>query len=604
LWLQALSAYFLGVSGFSVLLPELLAGTISVVLLYHLVRRSSGVLPGLLAALTLALTPIVIATDRNNTMDSTLILTLLLATWAFVKATETKKMRFLLLGAILVGIGFNIKMLQAYLPLPAFYGLYFLGSHETFWRKTGKLALTTALLLTISLSWAVIVDLTPEDQRPYVGSSTNNSELDLIVGYNGAQRLLGMFGRDGSNQPPQLAGAQNDGQLVPGVVLNGNSVPPNAGDGNRPPFPPSGDAMPPNGNPGGGMDIGQPGVLRLFIAPLNKEISWLLPFGLISVILLAAGSHWKWPITSKHRPLVLWGLWLITCVVFFSIAGFFHQYYLSMLGAPLAALVALGIGELWTLSKVKPILGVSILGISAVVTTAFQICTAVSFMQSIWWLPFILAVCALSLVVFGVYFGRKQKGGLLQSGFGLLIVGMLLTPGIWSVYTTLSATQNQSLPSSYSGEEIGPVAQRDLRIDQSLLDYLQSNTADMKYLMAVPSSMQGADYVLATGRPVLYVGGFNGQDQVVTAQDLAQLVSSGELRYVYWSEDGRGGDSNSEISTWVASSCAAVEGFETSIQNARAPDGTTIDPANSVPSDFGGPQVNMRATLYDCALTN
>src|SRR5690242_551752 len=33
LWLQAISAFFLGVSGFSVLLPELLAGIISVVVL-------------------------------------------------------------------------------------------------------------------------------------------------------------------------------------------------------------------------------------------------------------------------------------------------------------------------------------------------------------------------------------------------------------------------------------------------------------------------------------------------------------------------------------------------------------------------------------------
>src|SRR5512132_1466823 len=47
LWLQVISAYFLGVNGFSVLLPELLAGTISIVVLYHLVRRSFGVMPGL-----------------------------------------------------------------------------------------------------------------------------------------------------------------------------------------------------------------------------------------------------------------------------------------------------------------------------------------------------------------------------------------------------------------------------------------------------------------------------------------------------------------------------------------------------------------------------
>jgi 4-amino-4-deoxy-L-arabinose transferase-like glycosyltransferase len=209
LWLQAVSAYFLGVNGFAVVLPQLIAGLLSVVLVYHLARHSFGTAAGLLAALVMAVMPVVIATDRNNTIDSTLILALLLAAWAFIKATETRRLRYLLLGAALVAIGFNIKMLQAYLPLPAFFALYLLGSAERFWRKVGKLALATALLLVLSLSWAVVVDLTPADQRPYVGSSSDNSELSLIVGYNGVQRLLGMFGRGAGVRGSGGAAIQN-----------------------------------------------------------------------------------------------------------------------------------------------------------------------------------------------------------------------------------------------------------------------------------------------------------------------------------------------------------------------------------------------------------
>jgi 4-amino-4-deoxy-L-arabinose transferase-like glycosyltransferase len=181
LWLQVISAYFLGVNGFGVLLPQIVAGILSVIVVYHLVRRWFGAVAGLVAALALAITPVVVATDRNNTMDSTLILTLLLAAWAFIKVTERGKLRYLLLGSILVGIGFNIKMLEAYLPLPAFFALYTLGSPERLWRKGINLALATVLLLIVSLSWATIVDLTPADQRPYVGSSGDNSELSLLL---------------------------------------------------------------------------------------------------------------------------------------------------------------------------------------------------------------------------------------------------------------------------------------------------------------------------------------------------------------------------------------------------------------------------------------
>ncbi len=86
-------------------------------------------------------------------------------------------MRYLMAGAALVGLGFNIKMLQAYLPLPAFLGLYLLGSAEKLRHKLGKLALAVLVLLAVSLSWAIAVDLTPAELRPYVGSSGDNSEM-------------------------------------------------------------------------------------------------------------------------------------------------------------------------------------------------------------------------------------------------------------------------------------------------------------------------------------------------------------------------------------------------------------------------------------------
>ena len=600
LWLQAISAFFLGVNGFSVLLPELLAGTISVAVLFHLVRRSFGVLPGLLAALILAITPIVVATDRNNTIDSTLILTLLLATWAFIEATETSKLRYLFLGVLFVGIGFNIKMLQAYLPLPAFYTLYIFGSSETIWRKAGKLALVTFVLLTISLSWSVAVDLTPADQRPYVGSSSDNSELNLIIGYNGMQRMLGMFGRGGFRPGNTTDSIQNNGQMP----MNPPAFPPDGNDQNGNGFQPDGNNAIRPGNGPGGFNIGQPGALRFFIAPLSKEVSWLLPFGLIIMILLAAGSRWRWPFTQNHQALVLWGLWLITCLVFFSIAGFFHEYYLSMLGAPLAALVAIGIGKLWNLAREKPLLAASILSVTVIGTIAFQMYTANSFVNNLWWVPAIVVILVAgeAALIFAI---RRTFNISLTTGFALMTIAILMTPAIWSVYTVLSASQNQSLPASYSGGAIGPVEQRGMQLNQSLLDYLQANTQNIKYLMAVPSAMQGADYILATGRPVLYMGGFNGQDQVVTSEDLAQMVSDGELRFVYWSAEGRGpGGTNAEFTSWVTSSCTTVPGFDTSTQNAGAPDGTTTDQNDSFSQNRSGPFRGMQVTLYDCASAN
>src|SRR5712691_7856665 len=198
-WLQVLSAKLFGFTAFSVYLPQALAGVLSVLLLYHLVRRHFGVVAGLLAALALAISPISVVTNRNNTIDSTLVLVMLLGAWAVLRAAVTGKLRWLLLCAVFVGLGFNIKMLEAYLVVPAYGLLYLLAAPRRIWGRIGHLALAALLLLTISLSWVVAVDLAPAGSRPYVGSSQDNSELSLAIGYNGIERLLGQFGFGGGN---------------------------------------------------------------------------------------------------------------------------------------------------------------------------------------------------------------------------------------------------------------------------------------------------------------------------------------------------------------------------------------------------------------------
>ena len=56
-WIQATNAYLFGFHGWSLLLPQALAGVLCVALLYYLVGRSFGTVAGLLAALALGSHP-------------------------------------------------------------------------------------------------------------------------------------------------------------------------------------------------------------------------------------------------------------------------------------------------------------------------------------------------------------------------------------------------------------------------------------------------------------------------------------------------------------------------------------------------------------------
>jgi len=228
-WIQAVSAYFLGVNGFALALPQALAGVLSIPLLYSMVKRQFGAWAGLIAALVLAITPVAVSTERNNTIDGLLVFVLLLATWAFLRAVRLGRFRYLLLGVFLVGLGFNIKMLQAFMPLPALYALYLLGAPHPWWKRILHLAGATVLLLAVSLSWAIVVDLTPPENRPYVGSSQDNTVMELIVGHNGLSRLISMrrSAPKGDINPPPLAPAAGQ----PGQLPQNPSLPrPGAGN--------------------------------------------------------------------------------------------------------------------------------------------------------------------------------------------------------------------------------------------------------------------------------------------------------------------------------------------------------------------------------------
>src|SRR5947207_3269594 len=193
------------------------------------------------SALALALNPISILTNRNVTIDSTLTLVLLLGAWTVLKAAETGRLRWLLLTALIVGIGFNIKTLEAYLVVPAYGLLYLLAAPQRLRKRIGHLALAGVLLLAISLSWVVAVDLTPASQRPYVGSTQDNSELSLALGYNGIQRLLGSFGGFGGGSSTSS---------TPGT-------PPNFGNGGPAELSGNGSGQQqPSGGPGGGGGVG------------------------------------------------------------------------------------------------------------------------------------------------------------------------------------------------------------------------------------------------------------------------------------------------------------------------------------------------------------
>ena len=633
-WVQTASAKLFGFHGWSILLPEALAGAGAVALVFFIVRRVANTAAALLAALVLAVTPITVATSRNNTIDTLLVFTLLLGAWAVLKAAEHGSLRWLILALALVGLGFNIKTLEAYLVLPAFVALYFLAAPVSRWTRIWHLAVAGVVLLVISLSWMTAVDLTPASQRPYVGSSQHNSELELALGYNGLQRLLGHGaggiapkGSSAATRPASTASTASGGTagtsttnstgasaggstaggagqaFAPPLAQNGNGAPPNGGPGG-----PGG-----NGGPGGYGENGNPGVLRLFDQQLGGQIAWLIPLALIGAVVAWGGGLRR--LNRRQQTVLLFGLWLLTGMVFFSVAGFFHRYYLVMLGPAIAALAAIGVAALWCAYR-QPGWRGWLLPATLPLAGAVQAYILRPYPGYNHWLtPTILAltvVAALLLVVARV----RRFATLPVVALRLATVGgvlaLLLAPAVWSEVTAAQANSGGPIPSAGpstgTGGAFGRPPQGVLRradgsdstraaarfldfpgadggqppagapgangqggpggpgggTNSALVQYLEANRGGYTFLLAVPSSQEASSIILWTGDPVMAMGGFSGSDPILTVAQLQQAVANHVVRFFLVGGMGGPGGGNNAITAWIEAHGTVVQQTGTS----------------------------------------
>lgn len=122
-------------------------------------------------------------------------------------------------------------------------------------------------------------------------------------------------------------------------------------------------------------------------------------------------------------------------------------------------------------------------------------------------------------------------------------------------------------------------------VNQKLLDYLLANQGSAKFLVATSGSQSAAPIIIATGKPVVAMGGFSGSDPAPTTDQLQQMVASGELRFVLLG-GGPGPGGPSSLTTWLQSHASLV-------------DPATYGGSASSSSGLGGPGGAQR--LYDCA---
>ncbi|WP_415847081.1 glycosyltransferase family 39 protein, partial [Tsukamurella strandjordii] len=320
LWVMELSTRVFGVNSWAMLIPQALLGVASVALLYATVRRRFGALAGLLAGLILAVTPVAAMMFRFNNPDALLVLVMIAATWAMLRAVEDGRWRWLIACGAFVGFGFLTKQLAVMLIVPGLALTYLIAGPPRLRTRIAQLFAAGAAMVVAAGWWLLTVELWPAASRPWIGGSQSNSILELTLGYNGLGRLNG-------NEKGSVGPGRGGMEPPPGFAL------------------PAGMDLP--GGRGGGM-FGDAGILRMFQPAQAGQIAWLLPAALIAIAVVLVLRR-RAPRTDGDRAAVIaWGGWLlVTGLTFSFMAGIFHAYYTVALAPAIAALVAIGVAVGW-----------------------------------------------------------------------------------------------------------------------------------------------------------------------------------------------------------------------------------------------------------------
>ncbi len=105
LWPQALSLRVFGFHTWAIVLPQVIEGVLTILVLYRAVRRLAGPAAGIVAAVVVATSPVTVALNRGNVADSLLILLLVLAADAATAAVVSGRLRSLAAGWPVGGVG-------------------------------------------------------------------------------------------------------------------------------------------------------------------------------------------------------------------------------------------------------------------------------------------------------------------------------------------------------------------------------------------------------------------------------------------------------------------------------------------------------------------
>ncbi len=487
-WIQALSVRLFGYHTWAIVLPQVIEGVLSVLFLYRAVNRLRGTTAALIAAFVLAASPAAVALNRGNIADTAMTLFLVLAADAISAAIVSGRQRYLVYAAIWVGLAFQAKMLEAWLVLPAFGLAYLFGRKDRWAHKLRQVVVAGLIAAVVSLAWMTVVTLTPAHDRPYVDGSQNNSVYDQVFVYDG-------FGRTSQQSAFQ--------QFLGGVPVSPEVL----------------DGPPPAWN-------------RLVQGDLGRDIGWLLPAAMV----IGVGGLF----TRRRSYFILWTGWLVPMALVFSDVFIMHAYYTAALAPPIAAILGAGIAGLWeSRTEVRSVAmrrcGAAGLIVAGTVGYGIWLIRSSGANAPTWLEPLAVSIGVAALLLFVVSAVAWSRRWLRALALTAGAVAILVIPASGAAF--LASNHQGFTNTPFESRKTTALYEALLGVSSakglaSIIPIFEKLQMGSPYVMAVYTSAVASEFISASGKEFLPIGGFTGSIPEPTINQLEGMIRTSKFHLV------------------------------------------------------------------------
>jgi 4-amino-4-deoxy-L-arabinose transferase-like glycosyltransferase len=522
LWIQALSLRIFGFHIWAVVLPQIVEGVLSILVLYRAVQRLAGPIAAISAAIVLAGTPVTMELNRGNVSDSLLVLLTVLAADAASAAVLDGRMRRLLLAAFWLGLAFQAKMLQAWFVAPALALPYLMFGPGVRSARIKQLGLAGLLMVVVSISWMSAVSLVPASERPYVDGSRNDSLFSQVFVYNGYARLgrseaLATFGNPVFFN--ELSRSHD--------VLNAST------------------------------ESIRPSWHRILSGPLGRDVGWLLPAAALGAVLLVWDRRRAGPRDPRVLCLLMWLGWLLILGVSFSTGVYLNSYYLAALSPAIAAICGLGADLYWRRRTERNANVALAVAITITAGYGMAVLSGASHVPG-WIVPICLASGAVGIA--GLALTALHRSRRVAGRLGVAALASLLA---FSAAASASVVSREQDPFStpygqhatvHPGKSLLSTEAEDVHFMNLLRAIYKTQIALSTYTSAF-----AAEYVLYSGMEALPIGGYSGLAPSPSVGSIAHMVAAGRVRLFQIPVEPKIDDPRL---TWIETHCALLRTFK------------------------------------------